>query len=75
MGRETDELEEDGMKWRNWHIIFWPLEFCSWNFKHGYWPRKEEPIFKYWNILFWEVRKFIIPKGKVCKKCGQELPK
>ena len=62
------------MKWRNWEVVRWPLAFSWWNFSWGYWPNERQPEFKFWNIAFWEVRKFITPKEKVCKKCGQELP-
>ena len=70
----TTSPERDRMKWRNWEVVRWPLSPLWWCFTWGYWPNERKAEFKFWNIAFLEVRMFITPREKVCKKCGQELP-
>lgn len=62
------------MKWRNWEIVRWPLSLSWWCINWGWWPNERKAEFRFWNILFLEVRRFMAPKESVCKKCGQELP-
>ena len=73
MGGETDEFEEVLMKWRNWEVIFW-FPLTAWMCNKGVWPNERETLFKFWNVAFVEVRMFLTPQERVCKKCGQELP-
>lgn len=57
-----------------WQILSWPIGM-GWLLNYGYWPNTRNPMFKFWNFLFIEVRYFgAFNKKKVCKKCGQELP-
>ncbi len=62
------------MKWRNWEVVFW-LHPTSWLCNKGVYPNERTPVFKFWNMLFVEVRMFLTPKESVCDKCGQELPR
>ena len=61
------------MKYRNWEVIFW-FPLTAWMCNKGVWPNEREALFKFWNVAFVEVRMFLAPQERVCKKCGQELP-
>ena len=61
------------MKIGSWQILSWPIGM-GWFFNYGYWPNNRTPMFKFWNLLFIEIRHFgAFNKKKVCKKCGKEV--
>lgn len=45
------------MKWRNWEVVFW-MPPTAWMWNKGLYPNEREPLFKFWNFLFIEIRRY-----------------
>ena len=58
-----------------WEIPFW-MPPSAWCLNWGYYPNARDKEFFFVNLLFIEIRHFgAFNKKKVCKKCGQNMPK
>ena len=47
------------MTWRNWEVVRWPLSLSWWCINWGWWPNERKAEFRFWNILFIEIRRYV----------------